>query len=254
MISVIIPCTRLVEVQRAIESVESQIYKNVEIIVVNDNPLNDLDFLKEKYTGLILINNSKNIGLSASRNIGIDNAKGEYIYFLDDDDYLDNANCLYDLMILCKNNNTDIAITSTFGDIDNGEIINKINMVDYYMSIENDNVLRPVSTKLYKIDYIIKNRLKFIEGYVAEEDEYLYRLLILNPSISVYNQKVYHYSQDTEKSIMKSVKYKCDKSYIDILSREVIEKSELDGMVKAKALMNINNSNRKMTGINMLIF
>lgn len=254
MISVIIPCTRLVEVQRAIESVESQTYKNIEIIVVNDKPENDLSFLKERYTNVILINNIKNIGLSASRNVGISNSSGDYIYFLDDDDYLDNINCLEDLMLLCEINNTDIAITSTFADNVNGDVINNVKLVDYYTFIENDNILRPVSTKLYKTDYIIKNNLKFIEGYVAEEDEYLYRLLILNPNISIYNKKVYHYSQDTEESIIKSIKYRCDKSYIDIISRDRIEKSDLDGMVKAKALMNINNNNRRVTGINMLIF
>lgn len=254
MISVIIPCTRKESVETAINSIKLQTYKDVEIIVINDNPENDIMNLVSVESNIKVINNAKNIGLSATRNAGLRESTGKYVYFLDDDDHLDNDNALSDLLTLCENNNVDIALTCTFKSENDFEVINKTTLVDYYMSIENDNILRPVSTKLYKRDYLIQNDLYFYEGYVAEEDDFLYRLIIKNPNISVYNKKVYHYSKNTEGSIMKSIKYKCDKSYINVLARERIEKSNLDGMVKAKILMNINNSIRRVNGVNASLF
>lgn len=78
-------------VERAIKSVLSQTYKNIEIIVVDDNA-NILDERKKtaeivkKYPNIVYIANVKNLGGALSRNEGIYKAKGKYIAFLDDDD------------------------------------------------------------------------------------------------------------------------------------------------------------------------
>lgn len=95
LVSVIIPtykrCDTLV---RAIESVINQTYKNIEIIVVNDNTPNDEFSLRlydeiKKITDerLIFVEQEKHINGAAARNCGIKIAKGEYLAFLDDDDY-----------------------------------------------------------------------------------------------------------------------------------------------------------------------
>jgi len=72
---------------RAIESALSQTYKNIEIIVVDDNSTDNTSLSINKYKDTIVyIRNKKNIGVSASRNIGILKSSGYYISFLDDDD------------------------------------------------------------------------------------------------------------------------------------------------------------------------
>jgi glycosyltransferase involved in cell wall biosynthesis len=73
----------------AVKSVLSQTYKNVEVIIVDDCSDDDtLNIVKQCFSGLKYIKNKKNVGLSAARNIGIENSSGEYISFLDDDDEL----------------------------------------------------------------------------------------------------------------------------------------------------------------------
>lgn len=92
LISVVITTyKRHKELDRAIRSVLNQTYQNLEIIVVDDNAkdLKERKYTEEvvqKYENIRLIQNKKNLGGALSRNVGIKEAKGKYIAFLDDDD------------------------------------------------------------------------------------------------------------------------------------------------------------------------
>ena len=96
LVSVIIPTfQRAKYIERAIDSVLNQTYKNFEIIVVDDNDQESearKEMIKrmDKYSSdsrIIYIKHEKNKNGAAARNTGINVAKGEYITFLDDDDY-----------------------------------------------------------------------------------------------------------------------------------------------------------------------
>lgn len=95
LVSVIIPTYKRKEtLKSAIESIKKQTYKNLEIIVVDDNaPQSEyrktVEEIMEQYKDnaeIIYIKNEKNMGGAAARNVGIEAAKGEYLAFLDDDD------------------------------------------------------------------------------------------------------------------------------------------------------------------------
>ena len=95
LVSVVIPTySRNITLTRAIDSVLTQTYKNLEVIVVDDNPpesewRKSTEQIMEKYANnpiIRYIENTKNLGGSGARNEGIKAAKGEYIAFLDDDD------------------------------------------------------------------------------------------------------------------------------------------------------------------------
>lgn len=92
LVSVIIPCfMNASTIERAIKSVIAQSYPYIEIIVVNDcsNESNQIEAILLKYPQVLYIRNLVNVGLAASRNIGVSNAKGKLIAFLDaDDEYL----------------------------------------------------------------------------------------------------------------------------------------------------------------------
>lgn len=95
LVSVIIPTYGRNEyLSRAIDSVLDQTYKNIEIIIVNDNPYDstyysDFNNIVEKYSKnrVIFVSDGHNVGGGGARNKGIIKATGEYITFLDDDDY-----------------------------------------------------------------------------------------------------------------------------------------------------------------------
>lgn len=73
---------------RAIDSVLSQTYENIEIILVDDcSGDNTKEIIENNYKGkLKYLINEKNVGLAASRNVGINHSKGDFVSFLDDDD------------------------------------------------------------------------------------------------------------------------------------------------------------------------
>lgn len=87
--SIIIPAYNAEnEIERALESVKKQTYRNYEIIVVDDCSTDGTSEILKKRNDIILISNKVNSRAGASRNKGLDKATGEYIVFLDSDDYL----------------------------------------------------------------------------------------------------------------------------------------------------------------------
>lgn len=97
MVSVIVPTFKRPKemLSRAIESLINQSYSKIEIVVVDDNAKPELEQFREDVKNLIklfkdkrikLVLNEKNLGSAGSRNHGIEQASGEYVTFLDDDD------------------------------------------------------------------------------------------------------------------------------------------------------------------------
>ncbi|MHA6250851.1 bifunctional glycosyltransferase/CDP-glycerol:glycerophosphate glycerophosphotransferase [Oceanobacillus sp. CAU 1775] len=92
-ISVIIPVYNTAEfIEECIDSLENQTYKNIEIILINDNSDNDctnlLEHIASGNENTKLFHFSERKGVGAARNFGIEKSTGEFIYFLDSDDYL----------------------------------------------------------------------------------------------------------------------------------------------------------------------
>lgn len=105
-ISVIIPVYNAEKyIEQCISSIANQTLKDIEIIAINDgsidNSLNILDSLSLKYRGKLKIIDRENGGAGYARNIGLDNASGEFIKFVDADDYL-NVNILEKMYSLAK--------------------------------------------------------------------------------------------------------------------------------------------------------
>ena len=91
-VSIIIPFHRGEDYLRdCLDSLRTQTYRNIEVIVINDHaPDKDLTCISEYESGmnLILYHLDDKTGVAAARNLGLDKASGDYIYFLDSDDYL----------------------------------------------------------------------------------------------------------------------------------------------------------------------
>lgn len=112
LISVIMPCYNAEHyVEDAVECVFRQSYKNVEVIVVddgsNDNSYSILNKLREKYPSLIVFQ-QKNLGPFPARNFALNHAKGEFIAFLDADDFW-AENFLEALLLQIEKNNADLS-------------------------------------------------------------------------------------------------------------------------------------------------
>lgn len=90
-VSIIIPAYKCAEyIGKNLENLFLQTYRNIEIIVVNDGSPDNLKEVLNKYRDKIKIIDKLNGGASSARNLGLDEAEGEYITFIDSDDWIDN--------------------------------------------------------------------------------------------------------------------------------------------------------------------
>lgn len=236
--SIIIPYTRKEYIKECVNSILNQKLTNleIEILIINDNPenLENKEYLSE-FSGneaIKIIDNEKNIGLSMTRNKGIDLCKGDFIYFIDDDDYMKSDTALQEMFDLISSNNTSLVIASGISNI------NKIQFVDYYKMLRNELPLRSVSNKFIRKSYLIENNLYFLLDKYAEEDYFTYSILLKDPEISVLEKEIYFY-RNTENSITKTRKYIEDLK--EVSNKIIIEvsKSNLEASTKCRIYQNI---------------
>lgn len=217
-------------IENAINSVLNQTYKNIEIIVVNDGSTDEktLEYLRTINNPVIKIINQENKGSGGARNTGIENSNGEYIGFLDADDWLD-ANFYEVLYNLCEENNADIAcgtltrknihFQKPMDSFDNKVVDNFLAKMKY---ISNGSVC----SKLFKKDLFLGVRFK--EHTYYEDNPVLVDLLVKSNKVAFTNTVKYYYRENfesitTDKVKIKNEKYRMDKllvlqSICDIVS------------------------------------
>lgn len=221
-VSIIVPVYNVEDyIERCFESVTNQAYENIECIFVDDcSPDNSKDILEElitKYRGGIdfkVLSHKTNRGLSVARNTGIENALGDYIYFLDSDDVIahDSVNVLIGLAI--KYQGVEIVQGNSYRvpkmENDWREIKGKgfPEFTDNHLWIKKHCFMEPriisnATNKLINTEFIRRNRLYFKEGIIHEDEHWTFFVAKKISSIAFTTH--YTYIQHvTEGSIMQS--------------------------------------------------
>ena len=112
-ISIIIPLYNCQEsIKMSIQSIHEQNFKNYEIILINDyskdNTSKIINIMKRKDSRIKIINNKRNMGILFSRSIGALNARGKYIFCLDNDDLFYDENLFRNIFSIAESKNFDI--------------------------------------------------------------------------------------------------------------------------------------------------
>ena len=217
-ISVIIPVFNVEKyLKECLLSVVNQTFQDIEILCINDgstdNSLNILEEFKKKDSRIKIIT-QKNHGLGASRNVGLKNAKGKYIYFLDSDDYID----LKTLEILYENiesNKSDIVLFK-LQSFDNNSIhkrgvgfkIDEIfDNVDFDMfTFDYHDVKKHVLNssysaclKLYKKEFLDRyDDFYFPEEILFEDVLFHVKVMLRASEISFVNDSLYYYRSNPQ--------------------------------------------------------
>lgn len=117
LVSVVIPMYNAANyIEDTLNSVISQTYQNIEVIVVNDASTDESEKIVKRYTEshpkVKLINHTENAGPYRSRITGYEKARGKYLSFIDSDDYL-SVDYIRDTVQIAENNNSDIVFANT---------------------------------------------------------------------------------------------------------------------------------------------
>ena len=222
MISVIIPAYNAsAYVEKCLQSVLGQTYGNLEVIVINDCSTDDTaeKAMAFKDKRLRVINLPKNQGQSSARNLGIREAKGEYLSFIDADDYID-ADYYEKLHDAATKNDADVAVANTKLVHLDGRVsrtwLRKTTVVSFYDKFS----LLPHGSpcdKLYRTQFLRKNRLYFPDGYIWEDNLYNLQTVYCANKLTVAADTFYYYiknMQSTTRSPAKQQKRKDDCVYI----------------------------------------
>lgn len=154
LISVIVPVYNVEKyLSKCIKSIKLQTYNNLEIILVNDGSEDRSQLICESFCKIdnrIKLLNKKNGGLSDARNVGIKVSTGQYLTFIDSDDYISNDYIEY-LYRMLKDNNADVSICNCYFVTEKGMIVsNKIKNNSKTIVM---NKINAIKTLLYQKEF-----------------------------------------------------------------------------------------------------
>ena len=214
LLSVIIPVYNIEKyLSECINSVINQTYKNIEIICVNDGSTDSSPQILKNFKNIdkrIVLIEKANAGLASARNTGIEYANGDYIAFLDSDDWLELD--FYEKLIKrLEQDNSDIAIGETYyifpDRIAKNDWVNRYNFKsnkNFIESvIEKQNIIYACAcwNKVYKSELIKKNNLIFPDGLFIEDVPFTFQTTIYAKRISLVRGAILNYRR-TNESIM----------------------------------------------------
>ena len=225
-VSIIIPAYNMeLYIKKSIESIIKQTYKNIEIIIIDDGS-KDKTYeicleLKKMYENIILIK-KENTGVSDSRNRGIEKATGDFIVFVDSDDYIEE-NMIEDFVLAYENENVDLVLSGFFEEYQNknGKIKlkhkiffeskkynNQEEIKEDFVKLWDKHILYNICNKVYKRTIIEEFGIRF-PNYNFGEDLFFNKEYIKNiKSCYIIPKAYYHYIREREGSSTSS--YKCD--------------------------------------------
>ncbi len=228
LVSIVVPAYNVENyVRRCIESIDKQTYSNYEVIFVNDGSTDNTQTILEEFVNKkqnYKLVNQKNVGLSGARNTGIRHAQGEFIYFLDPDDWIESGLLAKSVTYLSEKQVDmvffDFYLTQgkegykkqfwfknrpqsgSYSSKEALEILLDCKIGNYSWS----NVAR---TKLFT-----DNKIEFPSGRTYEDLATTYKLIGKSRAIYFIDDHLYYYYQNNAGSITKTWKYK---DYLDTM-------------------------------------
>ena len=240
MISVVMPVYNSEKyLERAIESILNQIYKDIELIIIDDGSTDSSLSLINRYAQMdrrIRVISQKNSGVSAARNAGMSVASGEWLYFMDSDDYVDTTflqdmmvySKLYDMLITGvnrhyvnekKQDNTvvplDLEITN---EAEYGRFLGEIIKAE-----DQDLFFNYLWNKLIRASTILNKNIRFNEKISLGED-FLFNCDLFEQSIRIKTipKAYYHYNIHDDSSLSKQF-YKNELERRNLVYQRIID-------------------------------
>lgn len=216
LISIIVPVYRVEPyLRRCLDSIVNQTYTNLEIILVDDGSPDNCPQICDEYAlkdRRIVVVHKENGGLSDARNAGLDICKGEYISFVDSDDWVVNNYIEAFVEIIRNEGEYDFIAANHFkcnGNQNNLDyvskdkiILSKQNAISNYCEL---TIMPCAWNKVYKAAFLKENKLSFKKGLLFEDQLWGIQCASKAVKIRIIPQILYYYNVRQE-SIMNSSK------------------------------------------------
>lgn len=204
LISIIVPIYKVEPyLRRCLDSIVNQTYTNLEIILVDDGSPDSCPQICDEYAAKdkrIVVIHKENGGLSDARNAGLDICKGEYISFVDSDDWVDEKYIDF-FCNLTKDNQYDFVIADYLQSNESSEakhilcnneaILGNIPIISAYCKL----IYPPCAwAKLYNRSFIEKNHFRFYPNLLFEDQLWSCQLASKAKNIYITKSKIYHYT------------------------------------------------------------
>lgn len=209
LVSVIVPVYNVEKyIRKCITSCLSQDYENIEVLVINDGTEdNSIKKIEDITDCRLKVFHKNNSGSSDSRNIGLEYASGEFVYFIDSDDWIE-SNLISSCMSLAKDK--DIVYFNYFTDtIDEADkIVNRKKSVLHKVKDKDAEILNIVGfawNKFYNKDFLNKNTLLFNKDLKLYEDiDFNLKCFGKTENIAFIDDTFYHYNNRQVPTLIKS--------------------------------------------------
>lgn len=254
-ISIIVPVYKVEkELDRCVQSLLKQTYKNLEIILVDDGSPDRCPILCDQYAmedERIRVIHKKNGGLSDARNAGLNLATGEYVLYVDSDDYIELDSCER-LISATSDGQVDIVVGNAIMEKPDGneKMIHSATPAGFIYSAKDfvekavceSQWYAPAWLNMYRRKFLLDNELYFKKGIYFEDVQMLPRVFLPAKKITCIDGTFYHYiirensimtSQRDEKKKNDSVKnLKEWKNQFDLLDDKALQKCMYGMLVK----------------------
>lgn len=231
-VSVIVPVYNVEKyLKRCLDSLINQTLSDIDIICINDGSKDSSLQILEQYAqkdSRIVIYNQENSGLSVARNTGLEHASGEYIGFVDSDDWVD-LDFYEKLYNSAKNNNADIAVADFIREHPNKKPKRlKLKEEKIYTTPEDKFMICKVYregcvwNKIYRTEFIHSINLKFVPKMYYEDRDFTIRSLYFSKKLVTTPNTYYRYFVNPKSIVNKRRNYIQDEHYI-LVRQQVLQ-------------------------------
>ena len=220
-ISVIVPVwNKEKEINKCLDTILANTLKDIEIIVVDDKSTdNSKKIIKDyakKYKNIIFIENKKNLGIGKTRNKGVKKATGEYLSFIDGDDYI-SLKMLKKYYKFAHENKCDIVCGHYYKVNETTKTLFKTNEFNTTTLKQNKEIINLIDygpcNKIFKRNIIVENNILFDEENKYEDVPFVMKALYNSSKIGHIKESHYYYRihENSETTVM-------DKRVFDIFN------------------------------------
>ncbi len=204
IVSIIVPVYNVSKyIEKCVDSILKQTFCDFELLLIDDGSTDNSSYICDLYAkkdNRVVVVHKKNGGLSSARNRGLDIAKGDYVSFVDSDDYIE-PNFIESLLDELMKKSSDLIVCNfSILDLNNNSLIETPSIIDG--DVDEEGYWKLSACTRYGLTVVVWNKLykktifehlRFKDGVFHEDQEIIHKIISKCDKITFINKKLYNY-------------------------------------------------------------